>query len=195
MGRLRRPFITRLFKIVRYQRCRFASCADCFKLSSSFFLNGRRFKVEDHLPSIVPLPCFPYPPDRAIFQPSRFSLYVPEFTIGWDLSVYYLAFQAFNNVWTWDPMKESYSLVRCKERVSFSDLPFFFERSCFNMIEQFLVTGFLTHMGWGLSIISCSPGKRSINKSIEFSNFQPNKSPNCSNRRGTWPLAASYTNE
>lgn len=59
------------------------------------------------------------------------------------------------------------NVVRCKERVSFSDLPFF-AINCFNMIEQFLVTGFLTHMGRGLSIISCSPGKRSINKSIEF---------------------------
>lgn len=45
---------------------------------------------------------------------------------------------------------------------------FFLAINCFNMIEQFLVTGFLTHMGRGLSIISCSPGKRSINKSIEF---------------------------
>lgn len=91
--------------------------------------------------------------------------------------------------------KKSYSLRKMQGTRVVLWFAFFFERSCFNMIEQFLVTGLLTHMGWGLSIISCSPGKRSINKWIEFSNFQPNKSPNCSNRRGTWPLAASYTNE
>lgn len=67
---------------------------------------------------------------------------------------------------TSDPMKKFSSVGKYKERVSFSDLPFF-ERRCLNMIEQFLVTAFLTHMA-GSSIISCSPGKRSINKSIEF---------------------------
>ena len=98
----------------------------------------------------------------------------------------------FKKLETRDPMKSTPKVVRCKERVSLSDLPLC-QRRRLNRIEQFLVTRFPTHTGWGCRSFLAAPASGALTKSIDFLHGKSNKGTRCSNSGVTWPPPTQRT--